>query len=30
MHWMSPVDASFLHIEGPNNPMHVGGASIFE
>jgi diacylglycerol O-acyltransferase len=28
--WMSPMDASFLHIEGPNNPMHIGGASIFE
>ena len=30
MEWMSPMDASFLHIEGPNNPMHIGGASIFE
>jgi diacylglycerol O-acyltransferase / wax synthase len=30
MDWMSPMDASFLHIEGPMNPMHVGGASIFE
>src|ERR1700677_4670348 len=30
MDWMSPVDASFLHIEGPMNPMHVGGVSIFE
>jgi diacylglycerol O-acyltransferase len=30
MDWMSPMDASFLHIEGPNNPMHVGGVSIFE
>jgi diacylglycerol O-acyltransferase len=29
MDWMSPMDASFLHIEGPNNPMHIGGASIF-
>jgi diacylglycerol O-acyltransferase / wax synthase len=28
--WMSPMDASFLHIEGPNNPMHIGGVSIFE
>ena len=27
---MSPMDASFLHIEGPMNPMHVGGVSIFE
>jgi WS/DGAT/MGAT family acyltransferase len=30
MEWMSPTDASFLHIEGPNNPMHIGGVSIFE
>src|SRR5579859_2698903 len=30
MEWMSPQDASFLHIEGPNNPMHIGGVSIFE
>jgi diacylglycerol O-acyltransferase / wax synthase len=27
---MSSMDASFLHIEGPNSPMHIGGASIFE
>ncbi|HEV3229175.1 MAG TPA: wax ester/triacylglycerol synthase family O-acyltransferase [Solirubrobacteraceae bacterium] len=27
---MSPMDASFLHLEGPMNPMHVGGVSIFE
>jgi WS/DGAT/MGAT family acyltransferase len=27
---MSPMDASFLHIEGPTNPMHIGGVSIFE
>src|SRR5579871_2570112 len=27
---MSSMDASFLHIEGSNNPMHIGGASIFE
>jgi diacylglycerol O-acyltransferase / wax synthase len=27
---MSPMDASFLHIEGPNNAMHIGGVSIFE
>jgi diacylglycerol O-acyltransferase len=27
---MSPMDASFVHIEGPNNPMHIGGVSIFE
>ena len=30
MEWMSPMDASFLHIEGPNNPMHIGGVSVFE
>ncbi|MHB8695791.1 MAG: WS/DGAT/MGAT family O-acyltransferase [Solirubrobacteraceae bacterium] len=30
MESMSPMDASFLHIEGPNNPMHIGGVSIFE
>jgi diacylglycerol O-acyltransferase / wax synthase len=30
MEWMSPMDASFLHIEGPSNPMHIGGVSIFE
>lgn len=30
MEWMSPQDAGFLHIEGPNNPMHIGGVSIFE
>ena len=30
MEWMSPTDASFLHIEGPNTPMHIGGVSIFE
>jgi diacylglycerol O-acyltransferase / wax synthase len=30
MDWMSPMDASFLHLEGPMNPMHVGGVSIFE
>ena len=30
MDFMSPTDASFLHIEGPNNPMHIGGISIFE
>src|SRR4029079_7378719 len=28
--WMSPTDASFLHIEGPNTPMHIGAVSIFE
>jgi diacylglycerol O-acyltransferase len=30
MDWMSPMDASFLHIEGPTHPMHIGGVSIFE
>jgi diacylglycerol O-acyltransferase / wax synthase len=30
MDWMSPMDASFLHLEGPMNPMHLGGVSIFE
>ncbi len=30
MDWMSPMDASFLHLEGPMNPMHIGGVSIFE
>jgi WS/DGAT/MGAT family acyltransferase len=30
MDWMSPMDASFLHLEGPTNPMHIGGVSIFE
>ena len=30
MEWMSPMDASFLHIEGPNNARHIGGLSIFE
>src|SRR6266511_2478742 len=29
MEWMSPMDASFLHLEGPMNPMHIGGVSIF-
>ena len=27
---MSPQDAAFLHIEGANTPMHIGGVSIFE
>jgi diacylglycerol O-acyltransferase / wax synthase len=30
MEWMSPTDASFLHIEGTNTPMHIGAVSIFE
>jgi WS/DGAT/MGAT family acyltransferase len=29
MEWMSAIDASFLHVEGPNSPMHIGGVSIF-
>jgi diacylglycerol O-acyltransferase / wax synthase len=30
MEWMSPMDASFLHIENATTPMHIGGVSIFE
>jgi diacylglycerol O-acyltransferase / wax synthase len=30
MHRMSAQDASFLHIESDESPMHVGGVSIFE
>jgi WS/DGAT/MGAT family acyltransferase len=30
MDWMSPTDASFLHIEDSMHPMHIGGVSIFE
>ena len=30
MEWMSPMDASFLHIENDVTPMHIGGVSIFE
>ena len=30
MDWMSPMDASFLHLEDAAHPMHVGGVSIFE
>ncbi len=30
MQRMSAQDASFLHIESDNSPMHVGGVSIFE
>src|SRR6201981_3184128 len=29
MEWMSPTDASFLHNEGPNTPMHICAVSIF-
>jgi diacylglycerol O-acyltransferase len=27
---MSPLDASFLHIEGENNHMHIGSVAIFD
>jgi diacylglycerol O-acyltransferase len=27
---MSPLDASFLHIEGANNHMHIGSVAMFE
>ncbi len=27
---LSPLDAAFLHLEGPSTPMHVGAVSIFE
>jgi diacylglycerol O-acyltransferase len=30
MEWMSPIDASFLHVENDVTPMHIGGVSIFE
>ncbi len=30
MDWMSPMDASFLHLEDAAHPMHVGAVSIFE
>ncbi|HUA11965.1 MAG TPA: wax ester/triacylglycerol synthase family O-acyltransferase [Solirubrobacteraceae bacterium] len=30
MDFMSPMDASFLHLESATHPMHVGGVSIFE
>jgi diacylglycerol O-acyltransferase / wax synthase len=30
MDWMSPMDASFLHIEDSMHPMHIGGVSILE
>ncbi len=29
MEWMSAIDSSFLHVEGDNAPMHIGGVSIF-
>ena len=27
---MSPLDASFLHVESDSNPMHIGSVAIFE
>ncbi len=27
---LSAMDSAFLHFEGPNTPMHVGGAVIFD
>ncbi|MFO0693655.1 MAG: wax ester/triacylglycerol synthase family O-acyltransferase [Polyangiales bacterium] len=27
---MGPLEASFLHLEGPTTPMHVGSVGIFE
>ncbi|MHB8509266.1 MAG: WS/DGAT/MGAT family O-acyltransferase [Candidatus Dormibacteria bacterium] len=27
---MNPLDASFLHIENENNPMHIGSVAIFD
>jgi diacylglycerol O-acyltransferase / wax synthase len=27
---MSPLDASFLHLEGPVCPMHIGSVAVFE
>jgi WS/DGAT/MGAT family acyltransferase len=27
---MSPLDASFLHLEGPVSPMHIGSVAVFE
>ncbi len=30
MDFMSPMDASFIHLESATHPMHVGGLSIFE
>ena len=27
---MSPLDASFIHIEDANNPMHIGSVVVFE
>ena len=30
MNRMSPLDASFIHIEDDNNQMHIGSTAIFE
>ncbi len=27
---LSPLDVSFLYMEEPTTPMHVGGVAIFE
>src|SRR5437660_4062985 len=27
---MSPQDAMFLHVEDANDPMHIGGVSVFD
>jgi WS/DGAT/MGAT family acyltransferase len=27
---LSPLDVSFLYLEGPTTPMHVGGLAVFE
>ena len=27
---LSALDASFLYVEDPSTPMHVGGVAIFE
>lgn len=27
---LNPVDASFLHLEGPNTHMHIGGCAVLE
>ncbi len=27
---MSPLDASFLQLEGPVSPMHIGSVAVFE
>jgi hypothetical protein len=30
MNRMSPLDASFIHIEDDNSQMHIGSTAIFE